>query len=103
MTESITGWIMGRNLRPFLELLSHYAGCAFDQTDWDTIALGVQDTDDEMLDGWYSYPLAGTIATLEVGLAHSVGSEVMSVRVTGAETPELQIRAETLLSAFATV
>ncbi|MFD3315785.1 hypothetical protein [Streptomyces sp. NPDC058694] len=103
MTEPIAGWIMARNLRPLLELLSHYAGYAFDQTDWDTVALGVQDTDDEMLNGWYSYPLTGTIATLEVRLAHAVGSDVTSVGVTGAETPELQIRADTLLSAFATV
>ncbi|MEV2194703.1 hypothetical protein AB0I02_27495 [Streptomyces phaeochromogenes] len=103
MTESIAGWIKSRNLRPLLELLSHYAGYAFDQTDWDTIALGVQDTDDEMPNGWYSYPLAGAMATLEVSLAHAVGSEVTSVSVTGAETPELQVRADTLLSAFATV
>ncbi|MEV0172770.1 hypothetical protein AB0I00_16835 [Streptomyces sp. NPDC050803] len=103
MSKQIAGWIMDRNLRAFLELLSRYAGYAFDDTDWDTIETGVWNTDDEKSDGWYSYPLAGTSATLEVGLARSVGSEVMSVSVTGAETPELQLRTDTLLSAFASI
>ncbi|MCI4142384.1 hypothetical protein [Streptomyces sp. MMS20-AI2-20] len=101
MSEQIAGWIMERNLRAFLELLSRYVGYAFDDTDWDTVETGVRDTDDEKADGWYSYPLAGTHATLDVSLARSVGSEVMSVSVTEAETPELQLRTDTLLSAFA--
>ncbi|CAM5729523.1 hypothetical protein SALBM217S_10071 [Streptomyces griseoloalbus] len=109
MSEQIAGWIMERNLRAFLELLSRYVGYAFDATDWDTVEDGVRDTvedgvrdtDDEKSDGWYSYPLAGTHATLDVSLARSVGSEVMSVSVTGAETPELQLRTDTLLSACA--
>ncbi|MFD7474857.1 hypothetical protein ACFV8Z_22485 [Streptomyces sp. NPDC059837] len=103
MSKPIAGWITGRNLRAFLELLSHYADYAFAETDSDTIELGVWDTDDEKPDGWYSYPLVGTSATLEVSLAQSVGSEVMSVSVTGAETPELQLRTDTLLAAFATI
>lgn len=101
MTESISGWIMGRNLRVFLELLSRYAGYAFDGTDWEAIEAGIQDTDDEAADGWYSYPLVGASAALEVALARAVGGEEVSVRVTGAETPELQLRTDTLLSAFA--
>ena len=101
MTEPITGWIWGRNLRALLELLSRYSGYAFDETDWETIATGVQDTDDEAPDGWYSYPLAGTSGTLEVFLAQAVGGEEVSVSITGAEIPELQLRTDTLLSAFA--
>ncbi|GGW76835.1 hypothetical protein [Streptomyces galilaeus] len=103
MTESIAGWIWGRNLRAFLELLSSYAGYAFDEADWETIEVGVQATDDEAHDGWYSYPLVGTSTTLEVAIAQAVGGEEVSVRVTGAETPELQLRTDTLLSAFASV
>ncbi|MGW4105188.1 hypothetical protein [Streptomyces sp. NPDC004976] len=103
MSKQIAGWIMDRNLRSFLELLSRYVDYAFDDTDWDTIETDVRDTDDEKPDGWYSYPLAGTSATLEVGLARSVGSEVMSVSVTGIETPELHLRTDTLLSAFASI
>ncbi|MFE0572137.1 hypothetical protein ACFW21_08240 [Streptomyces albogriseolus] len=101
MSKQIAGWIMDRNLRAFLELLSRYIDYAFDDTDWDTVETGVRNTDDEKSDGWYSYPLAGTSANLEVGLARSVGSEVMLVSVTGVETPELQLRTDTLLSAFA--
>ncbi|MEU8604731.1 hypothetical protein [Streptomyces parvulus] len=103
MTEPIVGWIWGRNLRAFLELLSRYAGYTFDETDWVTIEAGIQDTDDEAPDGWYSYPLVGTLATLEVALAHAVGGEEVSIRVAGAETPDLQLRTDTLLSALAIV
>ncbi|MDX3098187.1 hypothetical protein PV703_18905 [Streptomyces sp. ME01-24h] len=103
MNESITGWIWGRNLRAFLELMSHYAGYAFDETDWETIEAAVQNTDDEAPDGWYSYPLAGSSAVLQVALAQAVGGEEMSVNVTGADTCELRLRADTLLSAFASV
>lgn len=103
MTEPIAGWIWGRNLRAFLELLSSYAGYTFDETDWETIEVGVQDTDDEASDGWYSYPLVGTLATLEVALAHAVGGGEVSVRVAGAEAPDLQLRTDTLLSALASV
>ncbi|MFC8371022.1 MULTISPECIES: hypothetical protein [unclassified Streptomyces] len=101
MTEPITGWIMGRNLRGFLELLSRYVGCTFDETGWETVEAGVHDTDDEASDGWYSYPLVGTDATLRVSLARAVGGQEVSVRAAGAQTPELRLRADTLLSAFA--
>ncbi|MFD6419882.1 hypothetical protein [Streptomyces sp. NPDC060194] len=103
MTEPIGGWIWGRNLRTFLELLSRYAGYTFDETDWETIEAGIQNTDDEAPDGWYSYPLVGTHATLEVTLAHAVGGEEVSIKVTGAKTPEPTLRTDTLLAALATV
>ncbi|MGW0818307.1 hypothetical protein ACWD00_34745 [Streptomyces viridiviolaceus] len=103
MTEPIAGWIWGRNLRTFLELLSRYAGYAFEETDWETIEAGVQGTEDEAPNGWYVYPLVGTSATLEVVLAQAVGGEEVSVSVTGAGTPELQFRIDTLLSALAGV
>lgn len=103
MTEPIAGWVWGRNLRVFCELLSHYAGYAFDELDWESIEAGVRDTDDEAPDGWYSYPLVGTSAILEITLAQAVGGEEVSVSVAGAATPELQLRTDTLLSAFAAV
>ncbi|MGW6014300.1 hypothetical protein [Streptomyces sp. NPDC055210] len=103
MTESIAGWIWGRNLRAFLELLSSYAGYAFDEADWETIDAAVQDTDDEAPDSWYSYPLVGTNATFEVALAQAVGGQEMSISITGTTTPELRLRADTLLSAFASI
>ncbi|MGV9288263.1 hypothetical protein [Streptomyces sp. NPDC003719] len=103
MSEPIAGWIWGRNLRTFLELLSRYAGYSFDETDWESVEAGVQDTDDETPDGWYSYPLVGTLATLEVALAHAVGGEEVSVRVAGAEARDLQLRTDTLLSALSSI
>ncbi|MFE0863327.1 hypothetical protein ACFW5P_25750 [Streptomyces rochei] len=71
MTESIGGWLWGRNLRAFLEVLSLYTGYEFDGTDWRTIEAGVQDTDDNNPDLWYAYPLVGVNATLEVSLARA--------------------------------
>ncbi|MFD7975303.1 hypothetical protein [Streptomyces sp. NPDC059071] len=101
MSESIGGWIWGRNLRPFLEVLSRFAGYEFDETDWRTVEAAVQDTDDENLDLWYAYPLAGVNVTLEVSLARAIGGEEVSVRVAGAEASELRMRIDTLLCAFA--
>ncbi|QER90387.1 hypothetical protein [Streptomyces tendae] len=103
MTEPIAGWIWCRNLHSFFRLLSHYAGYDFDDTDWETIEAGVQETDDEAPDGWYSYPLVGTSVTLSVALAQAVCGEEVSVSVTGAETLELRLRTDTLLSAFASI
>ncbi|MFF0291981.1 hypothetical protein ACFYST_04685 [Kitasatospora sp. NPDC004614] len=99
MTEPIAGWILAHNLRAFLELVSHYAGYAFDATDWETVELGVRDTDDEDPDAWYSYPLVGSAATLDAELAHSVGTEVLMVTVSGAGDRELRLRIDTLLTA----
>ncbi|MFC5239583.1 hypothetical protein [Streptomyces atrovirens] len=101
MSESIDGWIWSRNPRSFLEVLSLFAGYEFDATDWRTIEAGVQDTDDDNPGLWYVHSLAGVNATLEVNLARAVGGEETSVRVVGAEAPELRLRTDTLLSAFA--
>ncbi|MFI1286382.1 hypothetical protein ACH4U5_37425 [Streptomyces sp. NPDC020858] len=98
----VGGWIWERNLRSFLELLSHYVGYGFDGTDWETVALAIEATDDDQADGWYSYPLVGERREVEVRLARSVGGDEVSVTVEGALTPELEVRADTLLSAFAT-
>ncbi|MFC8825888.1 hypothetical protein ACFT9I_11085 [Streptomyces sp. NPDC057137] len=103
MTE-VGGWIWERNLRSFLELLSHYVGYGFDATDWETVALAIEATeatDDERTDGWYSYPLVGKHRQVEIRLARAVGGDEVRLAVKGALTPELEVRADTLLAAFA--
>ncbi|MFE9468565.1 hypothetical protein ACFYNW_33915 [Streptomyces virginiae] len=97
----VGGWIWGRNLRSFLELLSHYVGYGFDATDWETVALALEATDDERTDGWYSYPLVGEHRQVEIRLARAVGGDDVRLAVKGALTPELEVRADTLLAAFA--
>ncbi|MER5462510.1 hypothetical protein ABT010_17895 [Streptomyces sp. NPDC002668] len=99
--HDIGGWIWQRNLAAFMELLSRYIGSDFDETDWDTVALGLEATDDEDPDCRYAYPLAGATASLEVRLANAVGSDVLSVVVAGAWSSELRLRIDTLMSALA--
>ncbi|MGW6572746.1 hypothetical protein ACWGAN_11310 [Streptomyces sp. NPDC054945] len=55
----------------------------------------------ERADGWYSYPLVGEDLEVEVRLARSVGGDEVSVRIHGIATAELELRADTLLTAFA--
>ncbi|MFF4324616.1 hypothetical protein [Streptomyces sp. NPDC001568] len=93
---------MERNLRSFLELLSHYVGYDFEATDWETVTRAIVKTDEEQPGGWYLYPLIGDTHGVEVRLARSVGGEEVSVTVNGPMTTELEVRADTLLSAFAT-
>lgn len=100
MAESLDGWVMADNLRPFLELLSRYAEYAFDDTDWDTVALGLEHTADDDPGAWYAYPLAGARARLDVDVAVAVGADAVSVRVTGLVERELRLRAATLLDAY---
>ncbi|MEU7281596.1 hypothetical protein AB0A69_22910 [Streptomyces sp. NPDC045431] len=97
----VGGWIWKSNLRPFLELLSRYAAYDFDATDWETVALAVEETDDERSECWYAYPLVGDVHEIAVLLARAVGGEEVSVTVRGTMTAGLQLRADTLLSAFA--
>jgi hypothetical protein len=98
--HDIDGWIWQRNLAAFLELLAGYVGSDFDATDWETVALGVEATDDEDPAGWYAYPLIGITASLEVRLANAVDSDVLSVVVAGARSSALRLRIDTLYAAL---
>ncbi|MFD3456037.1 hypothetical protein ACFWVC_28140 [Streptomyces sp. NPDC058691] len=99
---AVEGWIWNENVQSFLALLGRYASYDFDGTDWQVVELGPEATDEEHLDRWYSYPLAGSDHHLEVHLAKAVGGDEVSVRVAGTSDPELLLRADTLISAFAT-
>ncbi|MGK5446669.1 hypothetical protein [Streptomyces radiopugnans] len=102
MTQQwVEGWVWGGNVRPLLELLSRYIGYRFDDIDYETVEAALPGTDDERPDGWYAYPLVGVDRVVQVRLANAVGSDVVCVEIFGLDTEELWIRADTLLSAFA--
>ncbi|WP_433243046.1 hypothetical protein [Actinomadura nitritigenes] len=96
----VDGWVWDRNVEPLLRLLSRYVGYSFDDTDWQTVVLGLEGTDDEQDSRWYSYPLVGH-QQLDVALAHAIGSDVVSVRIDGLTDHDMVLRAETLLDAYA--
>jgi hypothetical protein len=96
----VAGWVWDHNVRPLLDLLSHYAGYPFDDTDWQAVALGLEATDDDHQGLWYSYPLQGH-HQLTIRLANAVGSSVVSVRIEGLDDRDLALRAATLLDAYA--
>ncbi|MFJ9871055.1 hypothetical protein [Streptomyces sp. NPDC101165] len=99
--RTVQGWIWNENVQPFLALLSHYAGYDFDGSDWQAVELGLAYTDDEDPDRWYGYPLVGSDHHIEVRLARAVGGDEVFVRVTRTPGPELLLRADTLIAAFA--
>ncbi|MFJ3310955.1 hypothetical protein ACIPSA_50120 [Streptomyces sp. NPDC086549] len=81
--------------------MTRYVGYDFDGTDWQAVELGLEATDDEHTDRWYSYPLVGSDHQVDVHLAKAVGGYEVSVRVAGISDPELRLRADTLMAAFA--
>jgi hypothetical protein len=79
-----SGWIIDQNLKPFLEILSAFVQYDFDNSDWDAVSLGIQETDSER-GVWLDYPLSGD-TTIKLRLARDVGTSVIFVRVeTGAD------------------
>jgi hypothetical protein len=106
----LDGPIRSENLRTFLELLSDYVHYDFDDTDWDTIALGIEETDDSEDDpaAWYAYPLHGSLHAAQVHLAYSRPypedddgePDTVSVLVTGAHSRDLRLRIDTLIAAL---
>ncbi|MDN3028363.1 hypothetical protein [Streptomyces sp. S.PB5] len=100
--RTVEGWIWDENVQPFMALLARYVSYDFDGTDWQVVELGLEATDDEHPDRWYSYPLVGSSHHLDVHLAKAVGGHEVSVRVVGTTDPELLLRADTLIAAFAT-
>jgi hypothetical protein len=80
-------------------MLSGYVGYGFDATDWEVISLGLEETDDEDPNGWYSYELIGD-ARVGLQMARCLGDGIVMLRVIGGSS-DIQIRAETLLAAYA--
>ncbi|GII28881.1 hypothetical protein [Planotetraspora mira] len=89
-----TGWIWEENTRVLCEVLAWLVGYTFDDLDWMAIGAALPDTDDENEGRWYSYPLVGGKATLELRLAQAVGGCELSFEVFGSadEVLSAQIR-----------
>lgn len=107
--RDLGGAVRTEHLRTFLAVLSGYLLYEFDDSDWDTVALGIEDTDDEEeVIGWYDYPLEGGLHAVRVHLAlcrpfredDDGASEFVSVRVTGACSADLWLRVDTLITAL---
>ncbi|GAA4050969.1 hypothetical protein [Streptomyces shaanxiensis] len=101
--DEMTGTVWKESrLRPFLELLADYVNYPFDDTDWETIEIGLDPTDNEDPDAWYSYPLIGPAHSLEIRVARDVEEgDMVSVAVSGATAADLRLRIDTLFAAFA--
>ncbi|WP_127507032.1 hypothetical protein [Actinoplanes solisilvae] len=94
--QSIDGWVSEDNVVRFLEYVSRYVGYDYGELDEVALTGAVDHTDDESVDGWFSYPLEG-VPPLTVSLARTVGGSVVSVRVQGQIEGALAARLETLL------
>ncbi|MFI5490861.1 hypothetical protein [Micromonospora echinaurantiaca] len=92
----VEGWVTEEHVVQLLQRISAYVGYAYDDLDEAALTGALDDTNDEAVDGWFEYPLAGA-PTLVVRLAQSPGSAVVSVRVEGAMDLVLATRVETLL------
>ncbi|MFI7493008.1 hypothetical protein ACIBXA_32020 [Micromonospora echinaurantiaca] len=92
----VDGWVTEEHVVQLLQRISAYIGYAYDDLDEAALTGALDDTNDEAVDGWFEYPLAGT-PTLVVRLAQSPGSAVVSVRVEGTMDLVLATRVETLL------
>ena len=101
MTE-VGGWVWPGNVKPLLRWISFYVGYSFDDSDWQTIEAALSTTDSEAADGWYDYPLQGTVP-LQVYLAQEVGASPVMVRVVGTMDPGLETRIDTLIRVLADV
>ncbi|MFF7444542.1 MULTISPECIES: hypothetical protein [unclassified Streptomyces] len=107
--RELGGAVHSAHLRTFLEVLSGYLVYEFDDTDWDTVALGIEDTDDEEdVTGWYDCPLEGGLHAVRVHLARcrpfpeddDGETDLVSVRVTGVYSADLWLRVDTLITAL---
>jgi hypothetical protein len=87
----ITDWVCEQNLKPFVEILSMYAGYDFDDGDWTAVEFGITDTDVER-DAWFECELSGE-NTIQVALALDPGSSVLFFRAESNKETESKIDA----------
>ncbi|WP_433392971.1 hypothetical protein [Micromonospora sp. KLBMP9576] len=92
----VEGWVIEEHVVRLLRQISAYIGYAYDDLDEAALTGALDDPNDEAVDGWFEYPLAGA-PTLVIRLAKSPGSQVVRVRAEGTMDLVLATRIETLL------
>lgn len=56
----VEGWVTEEHVVRLLRQISAYIGYAYDDLDEAALTGALDDTNDEAVDGWFEYPLAGT-------------------------------------------
>jgi hypothetical protein len=92
----VDGWVAEEHVVQLLRQISVYIGYTYDDLDEAALTGVFDDPNDEEVDDWFDYPLAGT-PTLVIRLAQSPGSPVVNVRVEGSIDMILARRIEALL------
>ncbi|GHJ15327.1 hypothetical protein [Micromonospora sp. AKA38] len=93
----VDGWVAEGHVVRLLRQISAYIGYSYDDLDEAALTGALDETNDEAVDGWFEYPLAGA-PMLVVRLAQAPGSAVVSVRVEGDMDLVLATRIETVLN-----
>ncbi|WP_193241465.1 hypothetical protein [Streptomyces phaeolivaceus] len=105
--DEIGGRVGADGVSPFLEQLAYYVGRGHhpvEGLDADTLAAALEATDDTSdpdSAAWHTRVFEGPSHTVRVRLARSVRADEVAVVVTGADSPELRLRLDTLLDVFA--
>ena len=105
--DDLRGRVRADAVRPFLEQLAHYlprGRHTVEDLDEDAIAAALEATDDRNgrdPAAWCAYSFAGIVDTVHVRLARATDGDEVSVVVTGADSPDLRLRVDTLLNVFA--
>jgi len=90
-----SGWIWTRKLRDLLELVSHYIGYDFDDSDWAAIDPTNRPRGDAII-----YPLGKQPRQLSVRIDTNDEGDETTVEFAGPPGPDLGTRIETLIEAF---
>jgi hypothetical protein len=95
--QIVAGWVWDSNVRPLVDSVAVLVDYRTDEWDWDAVTFGLDGTDSETLDGWYSYPLVGT-DTVTLELANDPGTSVVHVRVRHSGGTLLAARLDTVIA-----
>ncbi|MGW5558089.1 hypothetical protein ACWER9_12790 [Micromonospora sp. NPDC003944] len=92
----VEGWVAEDHVVRLLRQVSAHIGYPYDDLDEAALTGAFDDTNDETVDRWFEYPLAGT-AALVVRLARSADRALVRVNVDGSMDLVLAARIEQLL------